>query len=205
MLRTKDMGVRRGPAQVLQDVDLEVAAGSWLTVVGPNGAGKSTLLLAVAGLLACSGEVQLASRDLRSLRPRARAQLLAYAPQEPELPADLTVTNYVLLGRTPHRSMFGGDRPADTTLVAQIIDQLDLTRLGSRRLDQLSGGERRRAVLGRALAQRTQLLLLDEPTAGLDVGHAQQLLELLDRLRRTEGVTLVTTLHDLTIGRPIRG
>lgn len=199
MLRTTGLGVRRGSADVLRGVNVEVRAGSWLAVVGPNGAGKSTLLSAVAGLLPCTGEVMLADRDLRSLRPRERARLLAYAPQEPELPADLTVTDYVLLGRTPHRSMIGGDRPADTGLVREVLEQLDLTRYAAHRLDRLSGGERRRAVLGRSLAQRAQLLLLDEPTAGLDLGHAQQLLELLDELRRSEGVTLITTLHDLTL------
>lgn len=199
MLRATALGVHRGSVPVLQGVDLQVPAGSWLAVVGPNGAGKSTLLSAVAGLLACSGQVELAGRHLAAMSLRERARILAYAPQEPELPADLTVTDYVLLGRTPHRPMLGGDRPADTALVAEVLEQLDLTRYAGSRLDRLSGGERRRAVLGRALAQRAQLLLLDEPTAGLDVGHAQQLLELLDGLRRCEGVTLVTTLHDLTL------
>lgn len=199
MLSVSDLGVRRGSAQVLDGVDLRVPAGAWLAVVGPNGAGKSTLLSAVAGLLPGSGAVGFGGHDLRGLRPRERARLLAYAPQEPELPADLTVTDYVLLGRTPYRPMVGGDRPADTAVVARVLEQLDLGRHAARRLDRLSGGERRRAVLGRTLAQQAQLLLLDEPTAGLDVGHAQQLLELLDELRRTEGVTLVTTLHDLTL------
>ena len=199
MLQASGLGVRRGAIQVLRAVDLAVAAGSWLAVVGPNGAGKSTLLSAVAGLLPFDGDVELAGQQLRSLRPRERARILAYAPQEPELPGDLTVTDYVLLGRTPHRPMIGGDRPADTTLVADVLDQLDLGKHAGRRLDRLSGGERRRAVLGRTLAQQAQLLLLDEPTAGLDVGHAQQLLELLDELRRSRGVTLVTTLHDLTL------
>lgn len=199
MLRAAGLGVRRGPSQVLAGVDLQVPAGSWLAVVGPNGAGKSTLLSAIAGLLACSGDVELSGRDTRSLRPRERARILAYAPQEPELPADLTVTDYVLLGRTPHRPMIGADRPADTALVAKVLEQLDLSKYAATRLDRLSGGERRRAVLGRALAQQAQLLLLDEPTAGLDVGHAQQLLEVLDGLRRSRGVTLVTTLHDLTL------
>ncbi len=199
MLRAAGLGVRRGPTQVLAGVDLQVAAGSWLAVVGPNGAGKSTLLSAIAGLLPCTGDAELSGRDTRSLRPRERARILAYAPQEPELPADLTVTDYVLLGRTPHRPMIGADRPADTALVAEVLEQLDLSKYAATRLDRLSGGERRRAVLGRALAQQAQLLLLDEPTAGLDVGHAQQLLEVLDGLRRSRGVTLVTTLHDLTL------
>jgi len=199
MLWASGLGVRRGAVRVLCGVELAVPSGSWLAVVGPNGAGKSTLLSAVAGLLPFDGDVELAGQQLRSLRPRQRARILAYAPQEPELPGDLTVADYVLLGRTPHRAMIGGDRPADIALVADVLHQLDLGRHAARRLDRLSGGERRRAVLGRTLAQQAQLLLLDEPTAGLDVGHAQQLLELLDELRRSRGVTLVTTLHDLTL------
>ncbi|WP_127782574.1 ABC transporter ATP-binding protein [Rhodococcus sp. X156] len=198
-IRATNLGVQRGATSVLRGVDLDVPPGSWLAVVGPNGAGKSTLLAALAGLLPCTGEVCLGGRELRRMNPRQRAKVLAYAPQEPVLPADLTVTDYVLLGRVPHRSMRGADRPADTALAAQVLAQLDLTALAGRRLDRLSGGERRRAVLGRALAQQAQVLLLDEPTTGLDIGHAQQLLELLDELRHSTGTTLVTTLHDLTL------
>jgi iron complex transport system ATP-binding protein len=188
----------RGRA-VLHDVSASVPAGGWLGVVGPNGAGKSTLLKAVAGVLPSSGEVRLSGVSLRALSPRDRARAVGYAPQSPALPDGLTVTDYVLLGRTPHLRPLARESRADLAVAAGVLDRLDLTALAGRRLAELSGGERQRVVLARVLAQQARLLLLDEPTTGLDVGHAQALLELVDDLRRTEGVTVVSTLHDLTL------
>ncbi len=114
------------------------------------------------------------------------------------MPIGLTVTDYVLLGRTPHLGVLGREGAADLDVVRALLERLDLTRLADRALATLSGGERQRAVLARALAQRAGVLLLDEPTTGLDVGHAQALLDLVDELRRESGTTVVMTLHDLT-------
>jgi iron complex transport system ATP-binding protein len=109
------------------------------------------------------------------------------------------VTDYVLLGRTPHLSTLARERPSDLQVVSQVLARLDLGELAARALFTLSGGERQRAVLARVLAQEARLLLLDEPTTGLDIGHAQALLDLIDRLRHEEGATVVSTLHDLTL------
>jgi iron complex transport system ATP-binding protein len=200
-LRLDGVGAGYGGRQVVGDVSVSVPAGRWLAVIGPNGAGKSTLLKAVAGLGLPdrTGSVWLGDVDATRLSGRARARAIGYAPQNPELPPDLTVTDYVLLGRTPHLRPLGATGPADLAVVAEELRRLDLTSLAGRRLHALSGGERQRAVLARTLAQRTSLLLLDEPTSGLDVGHAQALLELLDRLRTADGTTVVSTLHDLTL------
>ncbi len=125
--------------------------------------------------------------------------MLAYVPQEPVLPPDLTVAQYVLLGRTPHLGYLASPGRHDRERAAAAMDRLDVTRLARRRLARLSGGERQRAVLARALAGEPRVLLLDEPTSMLDVGHEQQVLELVDRLRTDTGLTVVSTLHNLTV------
>lgn len=188
----------RGRA-VLSDVSTAVRTGGWLGIIGPNGAGKSTLLKAIAGLVRHSGGVLVDGRPLEALRRRERARAIGYAPQIPQLPIGLTVTDYVLLGRTPHLGLLAGESAADLDVVAWVLGRLDLTGLAERSLSTLSGGERQRAVLARALAQRAGVLLLDEPTTGLDIGHAQALLDLVDELRRELGTTVISTLHDLTL------
>ena len=111
----------------------------------------------------------------------------------------MTTRDYVTLGRTPHRPLLAAPRAVDRQVVADVMDRLELGRLAGRPLATLSGGEQQRAVLARALAQQPRVLLLDEPTAALDLGHAQQVLDLVDRLRRQDGLTVVSTLHDLTL------
>lgn len=199
MISARGLTVRLGERDVLDGVDLEVRPGEWVAVIGPNGAGKSTLLKAVMGLVAHRGEVVLGSRPAQSLKPRERARLVAYAPQTPALPPDMTVFDYALLGRTPYIPYLGRESRHDRTVTESVLDRLDLTSLAMRRVGELSGGERQRVVLARALAQEAPVLLLDEPTTALDLGHQQQVLELVDRLRRADGLTVVTTLNDLTV------
>jgi len=183
---------------VLHAVSCTVESGGWMALIGPNGAGKTTLLRAVAGLLPHRGTILLDGADIGSLRGRGRARLIAYVPQTPVLPPDMTVEEYVLLGRTPHLSYLGGPGRRDREKAAEASDRLDVARFGYRRLGSLSSGERQRVVLARALAQEPGVLLLDEPTSLLDIGHQQQVLELVDDLRCSRGVTVVSTLHDLT-------
>lgn len=196
-LRAVSAGYRR--QTVLHEVSTELKTGQWLAIIGPNGAGKSTLLKSVAGLVDYSGEILLGDQRIDSYGHRARAQLVGYAPQLPLLPDGLTVTDYALLGRTPYLGPLAKEGRADVELVAEELDRLDLSELADRKLSTLSGGEQRRAVLARVFAQRANLLLLDEPTTGLDIGHAQSLLELVDQQRKEAGTTVVSTLHDLTV------
>jgi iron complex transport system ATP-binding protein len=198
-LRLRGVGAGYQGKQVVGAVDVDVPAGSWLAIIGPNGAGKSTLLKAVAGLVERTGRIEIGARDAERMTHRERARAIGYAPQNPTLPEDLTVTDYVLLGRTPHLRPLAREGAADLGIVADVLARLDLRDLADRRLHAVSGGERQRAVLARTLAQQAGLLLLDEPTTGLDIGHAQALLELIDRLRRADGTTVVSTLHDLTL------
>jgi iron complex transport system ATP-binding protein len=188
-----------GSAPVVSGVSVQVAAGGWLGIIGPNGSGKSTLLKSIVGVVRSGGEILLDGTPASTLAARQRARVIGYAPQTPVLPEGLTVTDYVLLGRTPHLGPLAREGANDLAVVEQVLGRLDLAGLAGRTLRTLSGGERQRAVLARVLAQQAGLLLLDEPTTGLDIGHAQALLGLIDRLRSEDGTTVVTTLHDLTL------
>ncbi|HSK37495.1 MAG TPA: ABC transporter ATP-binding protein [Actinomycetota bacterium] len=184
---------------VLRDLSLQVPGGSRLGLIGPNGSGKTTLLRAVAGLIPYQGEIRVGGTPGSGLSRRELARRIAMVPQTPVVPAGITVTEYVLMGRTPYIPTFGVESRRDLAIVASVLDHLDLAGLAARRLDALSGGERQRAVLARALAQQAPVLLLDEPTTGLDVGHQQQVLELVDTLRDDLDLTVVSALHDLTL------
>lgn len=199
LLEARQVRVRLGRTQVLDGVDLVAEPRSWTAVVGPNGAGKSTLLRVIAGLTKHEGQVLLDGRDVAQLDPRTRATEIGFAPQTPVLPESMPVREYVLLGRTPYRSLLSGPGDGDRAVVSEALERLDLQTMADRPIRTLSGGERQRAVLARALAQQPRLLLLDEPTASLDLGHAQQLLELVDELRREDGLTVISTLHDLAL------
>ena len=176
-----------------------VRPGEWLCLIGPNGAGKSSVLRAVAGLVKYRGIITVdgASIDMRSRR--RRAAMVAYVPQSPLMPDDMTGAEYVLLGRNPYVTYFGSETKHDRALVQDVLDRLDLSQFADRRLGTLSGGERQRVVIARAIAQEAPILLLDEPTSALDIGHQQQALELVDRLRREHGLTVVSAMHDLTL------
>ncbi|HEY3873657.1 MAG TPA: ABC transporter ATP-binding protein [Actinocrinis sp.] len=197
-LEVRDLDVELGGAKVLRGFSCRVAAGGWLALIGPNGAGKSTLLRAIAGLLPYRGRVEAGGTDTARLPRRELARLLAYVPQSPVIPPDMTVLEYVLLGRTPLLGYLAVPGRADRDAADRSVERLDLARFADRPMGTLSGGERQRAVLARALAQQPRLLLLDEPTSALDIGHQQQVLDLVDGLRRTEGLTVLSSLHDLT-------
>lgn len=192
-----DVGVAYDGAVAIGAVDLEVTPGEWLGLIGPNGAGKSSLLRAVAGLVEHTGAILI--DDQPPQNGRRRAQQVAMVPQLPIVPAGLTVASYVLLGRTPHIPYLGVERPGDLDVVRATLTRLDLDPFVNRPLDTLSGGERQRAVIARALAQQAPVLLLDEPTNGLDVGSQQQVLELVADLCTTDGLTVLSAMHDLTL------
>jgi len=198
-LDVQGLGVRLGGHEILHDVTLDVPAGSWVCAIGPNGAGKTTLLHAVAGLVPFEGRVGLWGQQLGAYRRRERARLVALVPQQPVIPEGITVERYVLLGRTPHLGVLAAERRTDLLAVEQALERLELVWAAERWLDTLSGGELQRVVLARALAQEAPLLLLDEPTTGLDLGHQIRVLELVDELRREQGLTVLSTMHDLTL------
>jgi iron complex transport system ATP-binding protein len=168
-------------------------------LIGPNGAGKSSLLKAIAGLVRATGSILVGDVVLDGGDPRGRARQVAYVAQEPLIPDDMNVFDYVLLGRTPYIGYFGAESAHDRDVVRGVIDRLRLGAFADRMLGSMSGGERQRAVLARALAQEAPVLLLDEPTSALDIGHQQQALELVTELREHQAITVISAMHDLTL------
>jgi iron complex transport system ATP-binding protein len=199
VLRFKQVGVRYGDQIALADVDGRVAPGEWMGLIGPNGAGKTTLLRAAVQLVAADGLIAVGEAPLGNLSRRELARLVAYVPQKPELPAEMTVADYILLGRSPHVGYFGFEKLGDHRVCADLLDRLELSAMAGRTLATLSGGEMQRLVLGRALAQEAPVLLLDEPTSALDLGRRVDALEIVDELRREHGLTVLSVMHDLTL------
>ncbi|HEX2304416.1 MAG TPA: ABC transporter ATP-binding protein [Gaiella sp.] len=199
MIDLRGVTVALGGRPVVDGVDAAVAEGEWLALIGPNGAGKTTLLRAVAGLVPFTGSIEIGGRPIEGLRRSELSRLVAVVPQEPSTPPWMTVAEYVLLGRTPHLGPLAKEGRRDREAAARALARLDLLGYEERRLGTLSGGEKQRVVVARALAQEAQIILLDEPTAALDIGHQQQALELLDLLRAESGLTLVAAMHDLTL------
>jgi cobalamin transport system ATP-binding protein len=198
-LLLRGVSVELGRARVVDGVDAEVAAGEWISLIGPNGAGKSTLLRAVAGLVPYEGSIELGGDEVSRLARREVAQRLAYVPQAPLLPPGMRVSEYVLLGRTPHIGAFSAESAHDLEAAWHALERLDLGALAHRPLATLSGGEQQRAVLARALAQETPFLVLDEPTTSLDIGRQQQVFELVAGLREHGELTVLSAMHDLTL------
>jgi iron complex transport system ATP-binding protein len=199
MITASAVTVRYGQALALDAVAAAAADGEWLGIIGPNGAGKTTLLRAAAGLLACDGEITAAGRPIAGLSRRELARLIAYVPQLPQFPPDMTVSEYVLLGRTAHIGYLRSESAVDLRVCAEVIGRLDLAAMAGRTLRTMSGGELQRVVLARALAQEAPVLLLDEPTSALDLGRRMDALELIDELRAERGLTVLSAIHDLTL------
>jgi iron complex transport system ATP-binding protein len=184
---------------VVSGLDLEIASGEWLALIGPNGAGKTTILRAVARLVAYQGEIRIGGETVAGMGGPQLARRVALVMQQPHMPEGMSVSQYVLLGRSPHLAYFGKEGRKDQRVVAGILERLALDRLAARPLDHLSGGERQRAAIARALAQQAPVLLIDEPTSSLDVGRQQEVLELIDDLRAEDGLTVIAAMHDLTL------
>jgi iron complex transport system ATP-binding protein len=199
VIEVRGLTVRLDGHLIVDGVDLDVAEGEWVTVIGPNGAGKSTALRAIGGVLPFRGTVRLGGEPVERMPRRARARIVATVMQSPVVPPGMLVFDYVLLGRTPYIPPLGRESASDLVAADEVLASLDLSEMAGRRLDTLSGGERQRVYLARALAQGARILLLDEPTSALDIGHQQEVLDLVDWLRGERGLTVLATMHDLSI------
>jgi iron complex transport system ATP-binding protein len=198
VIEVSGLTVRLDGVTIVDGIDLTVADGEWVTIIGPNGAGKSTVLRAVGGLLPFTGTITIHGTPPARMPRRERARAVAMVTQSPVVPPGMLVLDYVLLGRTPYIAPLGRESRSDLAAVDAVLDALVLHPFAGRRLETLSGGERQRVYLARALAQGANVLLLDEPTSALDIGHQQEVLELVDGLRRERGLTVLATMHDLT-------
>ena len=194
------VAVDLGGHPIVHDVSIDVPAGDWLSVVGPNGAGKTTLLRALTGSVRpVRGRVTIDGDDVTALHPRQRARRLAVVPQIPTVPPGISTFDYVALGRVPHQGFRLAPSLEDRRRTLAVLQRLGLDRFANRRVDTLSGGERQQVVLARALVQEASVLVLDEPTTALDVGHQLDVLELVADLRAERTLTVVTTVHDLSL------
>jgi len=198
-LSLNGVSVRFNGSRILDSVDMEIDRGEWLGIIGPNGAGKTTLLRAITGAVGFEGSIAIDGIKTSGMKRRDLARSVALVPQHPVLPPGMRVVDYVLLGRTPHVRAVTGPSLHDLDVVATILDALSLSEFMDRDVTTLSGGELQRVVVARALAQESPILLLDEPTTALDIGKQQDVLELVDRLRRERTLTVVSAMHDLTI------
>ncbi len=185
---------------VLEEVTFSVERGEVVALIGPNGAGKTTLMRTLSGVLkATSGRVLLDGEDAASLSPARRAAKIAVVPQARELPADFSVWQTVLLGRTPYLGWLGRIQEEDRRRAAQAIERAGLQGYESRPVGELSGGEQQRVLLARALAQETPILLLDEPTSNLDLKHQSVLLNLVRRQAHQRAQAALMAVHDLNL------
>jgi iron complex transport system ATP-binding protein len=189
-----------GDRVALDAVSTVLPAGKITAVIGPNGCGKSTLLRSLAGLVRPdSGSISLGGTDISQIRTKEYARRVAVLPQSPVAPEGLTVADLVSRGRDPYRRWYDQWSRADESLVHETLRATGLEDLADRPLDSLSGGQRQRAWIAMAVAQRTGVLLLDEPTSFLDVAHQIEVLALVDELHTTMGVTVVMVLHELSL------
>ncbi|MCB1513683.1 MAG: ABC transporter ATP-binding protein [Hyphomicrobiaceae bacterium] len=189
-----DLQVTLGSRHVLYGADVSAEPGELIAIIGPNGAGKSTLLKALAGVLPLEhGRVTLAGRDIAGMEGRERGRWIAFLPQERVVHWPLPVRRVVMLGRLPHNPS-----PNDAEAVGAALKAMDLEALADRPCDALSGGELARVLLARALAQEAQVLIADEPTAGLDMGHVLALFRHLEALAR-QGRTVLVAVHDVSL------
>jgi iron complex transport system ATP-binding protein len=191
---------RAGAPRVIDEVSVAVAPGDLVGILGPNGSGKTTLLKLLSGTLTPSaGTIQFDRRPLSGWKRRDLARRIALVPQETHAPFDFTVLDIVLMGRYPHLGAFALEGPADLSIARQALASTGTSAFEDRPFATLSGGEKQRIVIASALAQSPELLLLDEPTASLDLGHQLDVQLLLAGLNRDRGVTMVLSTHDLNL------
>jgi ABC-type cobalamin/Fe3+-siderophores transport system ATPase subunit len=200
MLDIKSLSVAYGTRLVLHEVSFELPSGCMLAVIGPNGAGKTTLIRALTGILIPqSGQILIDGRDINHLTAAERARRIAVVPQARQLPPAFTAWETVLLGRTPHLNWLGQTSRRDEEITRQAMERTHTLELAERPVGELSGGEQQRLLLARALAQAAPILLMDEPTAHLDLKYQYSLLEEVRLLAQKDRLSVLVVLHDLNL------
>lgn len=197
-LSTEDLRIGYGDKIIVDALNLQINSGEITTIIGANGCGKSTILKTLARVHAAkSGVIYLDGKMIHKIPTKEIAKKMAVLPQSPEAPGGLTVFELISYGRSPHQSGFGRLSANDQKVIQWALEVTALTSFADSPVDALSGGQRQRAWIAMAIAQETDILLLDEPTTYLDMAHQLEILQLLERLNREEGRTIVMVIHDL--------
>ncbi|GAU08747.1 ABC transporter ATP-binding protein [Desulfoplanes formicivorans] len=199
-LATRHLAFSYNGTRVLHNITLDIPRGSLFTIIGPNGSGKTTLLRLLAGLCRpLSGHILLNGRELQRFKRRLRARTLAIVPQSLPQSFPFTVQQAVLMARAPRQGLLGFETRTDLDMAQNAMRYTGVDHLAHKSMDRISGGERQRAFIARALCQEPDILLLDEPTAALDYAHQIRIMDLLADLRATKGTTIVLVSHDLNL------
>jgi iron complex transport system ATP-binding protein len=189
-----------GENLVLDELSFSVSEGDFFVIIGPNGSGKTTLLKTISGIIrAAQGDIQVLGRPLRSYSRRGLARAVSFVPQTIPAEFPFTLAELVLMGRAPHLGLLGFEQERDLKMAEDAIAFTELGPLTRRKIDQLSGGERQRAFIARAICQDTSVILLDEPTAALDLSHQTKVMDLMERLQGDRGATVIMVSHDLNL------
>lgn len=197
IIKAQNICVSINDKEIVHNLSLEIPEGKVTAIIGPNGCGKSTTLKALSRILPYKGSVTFKGNEMTSFSQREFAKCLAILTQSPQAPSDLTVNDLVEMGRFPHRGFLGRGGKDDKEHVEWALEQTGVTAMRGRLLNTLSGGERQRAWIAMALAQRPEVLLLDEPTTYLDICHQLEIMQLIVRLNQELGLTVVMVVHDL--------
>ncbi|SEQ95560.1 ABC transporter ATP-binding protein [Piscibacillus halophilus] len=185
---------------IVQDIQLSIQKGKCIGLIGPNGAGKSTVVKLISALEKPSaGQIQFMGKDVQDWSVKKLAQHIAVLTQEGLAPYPITVYDAILMGRYPHLGFFQRESKRDYEIVEEVLKITDLTEFRDQLLDTLSGGERQRVAIAKAMVQQPELLLLDEPTTYLDIGHQLNILKLVQDWQKRDGLTVVMVLHDLNL------
>ena len=197
-IKTENLSISYGDSDIVKDLNLNIPKGKITTIIGSNGCGKSTILKTIARILKPkNGIIYINGNDIQGLSSKAIAKEMAVLPQSPEAPNGLTVGELVAYGRFPHQSGFGKLMAKDKEKITWALKIINMEEFKDRPIESLSGGQRQRVWIAMALAQETEILLLDEPTTYLDLAHQLEILQLLDDLNKSQGQTIVMVIHDL--------
>ena len=197
IIKAQNISVSINEKEIVHGISLDIPEGKVTAIIGPNGCGKSTTLKALSRILPYKGSVTFKGQEMSTLSQREFAKCLAILTQSPQAPSDLTVNDLVEMGRFPHRGFLGRAGKDDKEHVEWALEQTGVKKMRYRLLNTLSGGERQRAWIAMALAQRPEVLLLDEPTTYLDICHQLEIMQLITRLNQELGLTVVMVVHDL--------
>ena len=196
----RDLSVRAGGKKILDTITFEVQSRDFFVIIGPNGAGKTTLLKALCGLTDnIEGRIRILDRDRKEYSRRKMAATVALVPQQMNQDFAFTVEETVLMGRSPHLGLLEQEKKKDFEISARAMAFTRVEHLAGRRINELSGGEMQRVMIARALCQQPRIILLDEPTAALDPAHQLMILQLMQRLRQEEEMTVLMVSHDLNL------